>query len=145
MPTIKKIRIHGVEYEIIPTSHESSTTDYGKGDASNYGHVKLSDSTDSTSGVDDGVSATPKAVHDLDVKFSANKLVSSASVDLSNYSISSPYTFPSDGYVENLGGSGILIVSGSDSSRTIDVSAQLFVRKGMKGWGTGSVYFHPLS
>lgn len=43
-------------------SHASSTTAYGTGTSSNYGHVKLSDSTDSTSGASDGVAATPRAV-----------------------------------------------------------------------------------
>lgn len=150
MPSIEKIRVHGVEYDISdtsksPTNHASSTTNYGKGNASNYGHVKLSDSINSTYGANDGVSATPKAVHDLDVKHSANKLVASSSVNLSNYEISSPYTFPSDGYVVSMGDLDILMISGADMSRTIQVSSELFVRKGMKGWGAGSIYFYPLS
>jgi len=45
-----------------PTSHASSSTTYGAGTSSNYGHVKLSDSTSSTSGVSGGVAATPAAV-----------------------------------------------------------------------------------
>lgn len=45
-----------------PTSHASSATTYGKGDASNYGHVKLSSETGNTSGVADGIAATPLAV-----------------------------------------------------------------------------------
>lgn len=43
-------------------SHASSTTAYGTGTSSNYGHVKLSDDTDSSSGASDGVAATPLAV-----------------------------------------------------------------------------------
>lgn len=42
--------------------HASSYTGYGLGDDVNYGHVKLSDSTSSTSGTSDGTAATPAAV-----------------------------------------------------------------------------------
>lgn len=45
-----------------PTSHASTATTYGKATSSNYGHVKLSDSTSSTSGVSGGIAATPAAV-----------------------------------------------------------------------------------
>ena len=45
-----------------PTSHASSATTYGKGTSSNYGHVKLSDATNSSSSTSDGVAATPAAV-----------------------------------------------------------------------------------
>lgn len=45
-----------------PTSHASTATTYGKGDSSNYGHVKLSSVTNGTSGVADGIAATPLAV-----------------------------------------------------------------------------------
>ena len=45
-----------------PSSHASSSTTYGVGTSSNYGHVKLSDSTSSTSGVSGGTAATPSAV-----------------------------------------------------------------------------------
>ena len=45
-----------------PTNHASTATTYGAGTASNYGHVKLSDSTSSTSGTGGGVAATPAAV-----------------------------------------------------------------------------------
>lgn len=44
------------------TSHASSATTYGVGNASNYGHLKLSDVTNGTSGVGGGVAATPAAV-----------------------------------------------------------------------------------
>lgn len=48
-----------------PTYHQSSLTIYGKGTSSAYGHVKLSDSTDSTSSAaTGGIAATPKAVSD---------------------------------------------------------------------------------
>lgn len=45
-----------------PINHASSATTYGIGNASVYGHLKLSDSTTSTSTTSDGVAATPKAV-----------------------------------------------------------------------------------
>lgn len=45
-----------------PTSHASTATTYGIGTGSNYGHVKLSDSTSSTSSTSAGVAATPAAV-----------------------------------------------------------------------------------
>ena len=45
-----------------PTSHASSATTYGSGTDTNYGHLKLSASTSSTSGVSGGIAATPSAV-----------------------------------------------------------------------------------
>lgn len=45
-----------------PTSHASTATTYGIGTGSNYGHVKLSDSTSSTSAASAGIAASPKAV-----------------------------------------------------------------------------------
>ena len=45
-----------------PTSHTSTNTTYGVGNATQYGHLKLSDATDSASGVSGGVAATPAAV-----------------------------------------------------------------------------------
>lgn len=45
-----------------PTSHRSASATYGLGTSSYYGHVKLSDSTDSTSGAGGGIAATPYAV-----------------------------------------------------------------------------------
>ena len=54
--------VHPTDTSRAPTSHASSATTYGAGDGSNYGHVKLSDSTTSISGTSDGVAATPAAV-----------------------------------------------------------------------------------
>lgn len=53
-----------------PNNHASKDTTYGIGNTANYGHVKLSDDTHSTNGVDDGIAATPNMVHMLteDVK-----------------------------------------------------------------------------
>lgn len=48
--------------DVAPKSHASTATTYGKGNSSNYGHVKLSDATDSTSSTSAGTAATPKAV-----------------------------------------------------------------------------------
>ena len=45
-----------------PTSHASTGTGYGIGTGSNYGHVKLSDATDSTSAASAGIAASPAAV-----------------------------------------------------------------------------------
>ena len=46
-----------------PTMHASSTTQYGSGTATNYGHVRLSDVAADTPATS-GVAATPKAVND---------------------------------------------------------------------------------
>lgn len=54
--------ITGKPTTFTPSSHASSTNNYGVGSSSNYGHVKLSDATSSTSGTGSGVAATPKAV-----------------------------------------------------------------------------------
>ena len=48
-----------------PTSHASSATTYGAGNASNYGHVKLTDSTGATNAASSGVAASPKMVRDF--------------------------------------------------------------------------------
>lgn len=45
-----------------PTSHTSTATTYGAGNATQYGHVKLSDAVDSASGASGGTAATPAAV-----------------------------------------------------------------------------------
>lgn len=45
-----------------PKSHASTETTYGTGSSTNYGHVKLSASTNSSSGTSSGVAATPSAV-----------------------------------------------------------------------------------
>ncbi len=45
-----------------PKAHASTATTYGAGSATNYGHVKLSDSILSTSGMTGGTAATPSAV-----------------------------------------------------------------------------------
>ena len=57
--------VHPVDTSRAPTSHASTGTTYGKGTSSNYGHVKLSDSTTATTAAaSGGTAATPKAVSD---------------------------------------------------------------------------------
>lgn len=56
---------HGVTYAqtgAAPTSHASDKTTYGAGTSANYGHVKLSDSINSSSSTSGGIAATPAAV-----------------------------------------------------------------------------------
>ena len=48
-----------------PNNHASEDTTYGIGDTVKYGHVKLAEDTDSTSGANDGIAATPSLVHML--------------------------------------------------------------------------------
>jgi hypothetical protein len=45
------------------TDHASTAITYGKGDGTRYGHLKLSDSVDSTYNISDGIAATPAAVN----------------------------------------------------------------------------------
>ena len=47
---------------VSPTSHASTATTYGVGNATQYGHLKLSDATNNSSGVIGGVAATPASV-----------------------------------------------------------------------------------
>lgn len=57
--------VHPVDTSRAPTSHASTDATYGKGTSSNYGHVKLSDSTIATAAAaSGGTAATPKAVSD---------------------------------------------------------------------------------
>lgn len=60
-----KAAIDALRDELIPHAHE--TTKFGAGTATLYGHVKLSDATNSTSGTGDGVAASPSAVNTLRV------------------------------------------------------------------------------
>ena len=54
--------VHPSDTTKAPNNHRSSATTYGVGNGSYYGHVKLSDATDGTSGVSGGIAATPAAV-----------------------------------------------------------------------------------
>lgn len=51
-----------VNLGVPPTSHASTNTTHGVGNATQYGHLKLSDATEDLSGVSGGVAATPAAV-----------------------------------------------------------------------------------
>ena len=56
-----------------PTNHASTSTTYGKGTSSNYGHVKISDSlTDTTPAATGGVVPSMKAVSDLNGAINQN-------------------------------------------------------------------------
>ena len=46
-----------------PTNHASSTSQYGVGSATKYGHVNLSDTADSSLGSSSGTAATPAMVY----------------------------------------------------------------------------------
>jgi len=58
----KSDHVHPTDTSRAPTNHASSATTYGVGNSSNYGHLKLSDSTSSTDGTSNGTAATPSAV-----------------------------------------------------------------------------------
>lgn len=61
----KEDHVHPTDTSRAPTSHAASTTTYGAGTGTNYGHVKLSDATDGTAAASSGgTAATPKAVAD---------------------------------------------------------------------------------
>lgn len=61
-----------------PINHASTATTYGIGTGSNYGHVKLSDSINSSNSATSGVAATPQAVkiaHDAAIDAKENSIV----------------------------------------------------------------------
>ena len=63
----------------VPTSHASTTTEYGGGDATHYGHVELSDNYESSAGsAAQSVGASSKAVADA---YSAAKTYMDTAVD----------------------------------------------------------------
>lgn len=57
-----------------PAYHASSTTTYGIGTNDLYGHLKLSDSIESTSDVSGGMAATPKAVKQAYDQLASNSI-----------------------------------------------------------------------
>lgn len=72
-----------------PASHAAAATTYGAGTASAYGHVKLSDSTSSTSPASGGIAATPYAVSQISTRLSEvedkiTEIVYSRSADWNN-------------------------------------------------------------
>lgn len=60
--TSNKTNVVAAINEKAPVSHATIGTTYGVGDAGYYGHVRLSDSTNSTSSTTNGTAATPAAV-----------------------------------------------------------------------------------
>ena len=73
--------ITGLTNSKAPTNHASTATTYGTGSATNYGHVKLSDSTSSTSGVSGGIAATPAAVKAVNDSLTSNVTTLTTSVN----------------------------------------------------------------
>ena len=61
-----------------PIPHNVEDNTYGLGTGTKYGHVKLSDATNSTSGISSGIAATPNAVNLV------RQIAISASGDVSN-------------------------------------------------------------
>ena len=109
-----------------PKAHASSATTYGIGTGSNYGHVKLSDSTSSTSAASKGIAASPKAVKDAYDKAVAAIPVGSVIAFAGN-----PSSAPS----------GYLLCNGAAVSRT--TYAALFEAIGTAyGAGNGSTTFN---
>lgn len=68
-----------------PTMHSVSDTTYGVGTQNYYGHVKLSDSTSSTSGQTSGVAATPAAVNSVNSRVAnVENVVSALSIPITH-------------------------------------------------------------
>ena len=61
-PISSKAVLDAVQELFSPIPHDDTTTKYGPGSGTKYGHVKLSAAHDSTLGVNDGTAATPSAV-----------------------------------------------------------------------------------
>lgn len=75
----EKQRATAAEATKAPINHASDKTVYGIGNGANYGHLKLAaDSTPLTSGVNDGIAATPKMIKTLvdDLNSKMNKALS---------------------------------------------------------------------
>ena len=110
-----------------PKAHASSATTYGIGTGSNYGHVKLSDSTSSTSEASKGIAASPKAVKDAYDKAVAAHLPVGAVIAYASNSSVHP--------------AGYLLCNGAAVSRT--TYASLYNKLGTTyGAGDGSSTFN---
>lgn len=57
--------VSGLQTGKAPTNHASTSTTYGLGTASSYGHVRLSDIANDSQNVSDGVGVTPYALNRL--------------------------------------------------------------------------------
>lgn len=99
-----------------PNNHASRDTTYGIGNTVNYGHVKLSDDTESTSGANDGIAATPNMVNmlvqDVESKFNA-KL--KTKVDINEFAGKTLLTI----------GDSIMYGTGTSDPTTQSVAAQI--------------------
>lgn len=121
--------ITGLTNSKAPNNHASTATTYGTGSGTNYGHVKLSDSTSSTSGAGAGIAATPAAV----------KTVKDA-LDALNTALALPagVTVP---YAGAISPTGWLLCNGQAVSRTS--YPRLFAAIGTTyGVGDGSTTFN---
>ena len=76
-----------------PISHASTANTYGLGTASVYGHVKLSDTYNSSAGAAaNGVGASSKAINEVYKKFNAENTVNTNSNTISISSSTDDYT-----------------------------------------------------
>ena len=83
-----------------PTSHASTGTTYGAGSGTNYGHVKLSDATNSNSGASGGVAATPAAVKNAyDLAYGANAAVGALKTETWTFTLADGSTVTKAVYV----------------------------------------------
>ena len=63
-----------------PKNHASTETTYGAGNATKYGHLKLSDAIASGSNADQGIAATPSAVNQVHAKANAAQSTANAAM-----------------------------------------------------------------
>ena len=105
-----------------PTSHASTATSYGMGTASNYGHVKLSDSTASTSAASAGIAASPKAVKAAyDLANAANTAAAAAQSTAAAAQSTANAAMPKTGGTFQGDISGATVSAGSWSFKNISV------------------------
>lgn len=100
-----------------PINHASDKTVYGIGNGVNYGHLKLAaDDTPLTSGVDDGIAATPKMIKTLvdDMNSKMNKALSNKA-DKNEFAGKKLITI----------GDSIMLGTGTDNHGTQSIHAQI--------------------
>lgn len=116
-----------------PTSHASTATTYGAGTSSNYGHVKLSDATNSTSGASAGIAASPAAVksaydkanHSHPYLSDATKYAASSSAGGSASTVAVTDTTPSSGTMYYP-----LFATGKSGGQTVRANSDLYYYHG---------------
>lgn len=129
-----------------PTSHASTATIYGIGTGSNYGHVKLSDSTSSTSAASAGIAASPKAVkaaYDLANTAKTNAAMAQTTADaclpLSGGTMTGKLGFTASNHVFiNLPNGYLRLWGGKVDDGIMGGNITLFGGKHETGWGTGA-------